>query len=179
MADQPRRGGRGVAAKCSRRGRIHRRPEPRSAAPIAGSLRCELYRAKASVTPSICSPAPMPSSKARCGAGAQSAGGGLRPALLDRAILDALGCARRQIVRRDDSPNLPGIARTSLTPDITDSALRRPRRTETRRASTCAIRGSRHPLTAADRPASERVNDGLPETLEEVVSYYPAAATTS
>ena len=28
------------------------------------------------------------------------------------------------------------------------------------------------PLTAADRPASERVNDGLPETLEEVVSYY-------
>ena len=28
------------------------------------------------------------------------------------------------------------------------------------------------PLTAAERPASERVNDGLPETLEEVVSYY-------
>ena len=28
------------------------------------------------------------------------------------------------------------------------------------------------PLTAADRPPSERVNDGLPETLEEVVSYY-------
>jgi hypothetical protein len=28
------------------------------------------------------------------------------------------------------------------------------------------------PLTEADRPASERVNDGLPETLEDVVSHY-------
>lgn len=96
------------------------------------------------------------------------------PALLDRAILDAVGRATGQSFATMIRDNAPGIRATSLTPDIDDAAL----------AAFLAglapqpgidVRhtvGLVDPLTAADRPASERVNDGLPETLEEVVSYY-------
>lgn len=96
------------------------------------------------------------------------------PALLDRAILDALGKATDQSFAKMIATNVPGIAATDLTPDIEQDHLAsflgglKP-------ADTIALRhtvGLVDPLTAADRPASERVNDGLPETLEEVVSYY-------
>ena len=94
------------------------------------------------------------------------------PALLDRAILDALGQATGQSFATMIARNVPGIRTTSLTPDIADADLGpflcRPRA----RRPSIEVRhtvGLVDPLTAADRPAAERVNDGLPETLEEVV----------
>jgi hypothetical protein len=96
------------------------------------------------------------------------------PALLDRAILDALGRATGQSFADMIAANVPGIRATPLTPDIEQEMLLsflaglKP-------AGSIAVRhtvGLVDPLTAADRPASERVNDGLPETLEEVVSHY-------
>ena len=96
------------------------------------------------------------------------------PALLDRAILDALGHATGKSFAAMISGNLPGIHATSLTPDITDDALA-PFLAGLKPGRSIDVRhtvGLVDPLMAADRPASERVNDGLPETLEEVVSYY-------
>src|SRR5260370_38071881 len=96
------------------------------------------------------------------------------PALLDRAILDALGRATGKSFAAMIAGNLPGIRATSLTPDVTDSALS-PFLAGLKPGQSIDVRhtvGLVDPLTAADRPASERVNDGLPETREEVVSYY-------
>ena len=96
------------------------------------------------------------------------------PALLDRAILDALGKATGQSFATMISTNVPGIEATDLTPDVKDAHLQ-PFLADLKPGATIELRhtvGLVDPLTAADRPASERVNDGLPETLKEVVSYY-------
>ena len=96
------------------------------------------------------------------------------PALLDRAILDALGKATGQSFARMIAANVPGIAATDLTPDIEAEHLKS-FLAGLKMAPTIDVRhtvGLVDPLTAADRPAAERVNDGLPETLEEVVAYY-------
>jgi hypothetical protein len=72
------------------------------------------------------------------------------------------------------STNVPGIEAIGLTPDIKDAHLQ-PFLAGLKPGKTIDLRhtvGLVDPLTAADRPASERVNDGLPETLEEVVSHY-------
>ncbi len=96
------------------------------------------------------------------------------PALLDRAILDALGRATGQSFAAVIAGNVPGIRATSLTPDIADAELA-PFLAGLKPGRSIEVRhtvGLVDPLTASDRPASERVNDGLPETLEEVVSHY-------
>src|SRR5476649_1107612 len=96
------------------------------------------------------------------------------PALLDLAILDAVGNAIGQSFAQMITSNVPGIAATSLTPDIKDTELQ-PFLKGLKPGASIDMRhtvGLVDPLTAADRPATERVNDGLPETLEEVVSYY-------
>ncbi len=96
------------------------------------------------------------------------------PALLDRAILDAVGKATGQSFAQMIAANVPGIAATDLTPDIAQADLGiflgglKP-------APSIDLRhtvGLVDPLTSADRPLQDRVNDGLPETLEEVVAYY-------
>jgi hypothetical protein len=99
---------------------------------------------------------------------------GFGPALLDRAILDALGRATGQSFAAMIAANVPGIRSTPLTPDIEDRALA-PFLAGLKPAASIAVRhtvGLVDPLTAGERPASERVNDGLPETLEEVVAHY-------
>ncbi len=96
------------------------------------------------------------------------------PALLDRAILDALGKATGRSFAEMVSTNVPGIEATDLTPDVKDAHLQ-PFLASLKPGETIDLRhtvGLVDPLTAADRPTSARVNDGLPETLEEVVSYY-------
>jgi hypothetical protein len=96
------------------------------------------------------------------------------PALLDRAILDAVGKATGQSFAQMTSINVPGIRATALTPDIREADLM-PFLSKLRPARSIDLRhtvGLVDPLTAADRPPQDRVNDGLPETLEEVVSYY-------
>src|SRR3977135_3674311 len=87
---------------------------------------------------------------------------------------DARGRGAGQSFAAVISGNLPGIRATSLTPDITDSALA-PFLAGLKAGWSIDVRhtvGLVDPLTAAAAPAAERVNDGLPETLEEVVSYY-------
>lgn len=96
------------------------------------------------------------------------------PALLDRAILDALGRATGRSFAEMIIGNAPGIRPTPLTPDI-DETMLVPFLADLTAGSRIAVRhtvGLVDPLTAADRPDSQRVNDGLPETLEEVVARY-------
>src|SRR5471032_217566 len=96
------------------------------------------------------------------------------PALLDRAILDAVGKATGQSFAQMIMTNVPGIATTELTPDIMEADLAA-FLAKLKPGASIDLRhtvGLVDPLTAADRPAKDRVNDGLPETLEEVVSYY-------
>ncbi|MBN9491123.1 MAG: mandelate racemase [Alphaproteobacteria bacterium] len=96
------------------------------------------------------------------------------PALLDRAILDAVGKATGQSFAEMIVTNVPGIRATELTPDIWEADLA-PFLGKLKPAPSIDLRhtvGLVDPLTAADRPPRDRVNDGLPETLEEVVSYY-------
>jgi hypothetical protein len=96
------------------------------------------------------------------------------PALLDRAILDAVGKATGQSFNEMIVKNVPGIEATELTPDIKPHEVA----TFLGKLKPSASINLRHtvglvdPLTAADRPAQDRINDGLPETLEEVVAYY-------
>ena len=94
------------------------------------------------------------------------------PALLDRAIIDALGKITGQSFAQMIAANVPGIEATDLPPDIDAGHLAsflsglKPRASIDLRHTVGLV----DPLTTAERPASERVNDGLPETLEEVVS---------
>ena len=99
---------------------------------------------------------------------------GYGPALIDRAVLDAVcrlhGASFFDAMRA----NVAGIAPRELAPDLAgfdmDAFLTR----LTPRASVHARHtvGLVDPITSADQSSSGRVNDGLPETLEEVVTEY-------
>jgi hypothetical protein len=97
------------------------------------------------------------------------------PALIDRAILDAVGRAMglsfAEMIRR----NAAGIEiRNTLTPDLAGldvagflAALQPGRDISVRHTV-----GMVDPIVAGDQTPGERVDDGLPETLEEVVRAY-------
>jgi L-alanine-DL-glutamate epimerase-like enolase superfamily enzyme len=94
------------------------------------------------------------------------------PALVDRAVLDALCRARVVSFWQAIRANLPGIGAAALAPDLAGFdvpaflAALSP-------ASSIAARhtvGLIDPLTSAD--LSTRVGDGLPETLEDVIAVY-------
>ena len=94
------------------------------------------------------------------------------PALLDRALLDGLCRALEVPFHEAVQRNLVGLGPTDLCPDLAGFdfpaflAGLKP-------APTIAARhtvGLVDPITAAD--VTERVGDGLPETLEEVVATY-------
>jgi hypothetical protein len=96
------------------------------------------------------------------------------PALLDRAIADALGRGLSRSFPELVSANLLGIRATDLTPDLAGvdlgaflGGLRMAPSIEVRHTV-----GLVDPIAAADQKLEERVNDGLPETLEEVVRHY-------
>lgn len=96
------------------------------------------------------------------------------PALLDRAIADALGRSLSRSFPEMVSQNLLGIAATDLTPDLAGfdmggflGGLRMAPSIELRHTV-----GLVDPIAAADQKPGERVKDGLPETLEEVVRHY-------
>ena len=94
------------------------------------------------------------------------------PALIDRALLDALCRAVGQPFHEVIRGNRAGIRVTPLTPDLQgfdlDAFLAGLRPAE--RIAARHTVGLVDPIIAADQ--SERVGDGLPETLEEVVSTY-------
>lgn len=96
------------------------------------------------------------------------------PALIDRAVLDALcrlsGASFDQALR----VNLPGIAPAALAPELTGfdmAAFLAARPAPTKIAARHTV-GMVDPIVAADQKPGARVNDGLPETLEEVVGTY-------
>ena len=97
------------------------------------------------------------------------------PALLDRAILDALGRALGLSFAEMIARNIAGIAvLPELTPDLSGCDLPRflsglrPGRTIAARHTVGLV----DPIVGSDQAAGDRVNDGLPETLEEVVRAY-------
>jgi len=99
---------------------------------------------------------------------------GYGPALIDRAVLDAV-CRLRGVSFFDAMrSNLPGMTPTDLAPDLAgldfDAFLRGLRPLASLHARHTV--GLVDPITAADQPRGARVNDGLPETLEEVVAEY-------
>ena len=97
------------------------------------------------------------------------------PALLDRAVLDAVGRATGLSFAETIRRNVAGIEmREALTPDLAGfdvagflGALQPGRDIAVRHTV-----GLVDPIVAADQTPGERVNDGLPETLEEVVRHY-------
>jgi hypothetical protein len=94
------------------------------------------------------------------------------PALIDRAVLDALCRALGQPFHEVMRANRTGMCVTPLTPDLQgfdlDGFLAGLRPVE--RIAARHTVGLVDPITGADQ--SERVGDGLPETLQEVVSTY-------
>jgi len=97
------------------------------------------------------------------------------PALLDRAILDALGRAMEFSFADMVARNVAGIeVDAQLTPDLADYDL--PRfLTGLQPGRSIGVRhtvGLLDPIMATDQKPGDRVDDGLPETLEEVVRYY-------
>lgn len=138
-------------------------------------LAIELYRARGADTPfGLFSGTYLEQQKRGGALGLNPLVAAYGPALLDRAILDALGKATGQSFATMIAGNVPGIRATALTPDIEEGEIE-PFLAKLTPGKSIDVRhtvGLVDPLTAADRPASERVNDGLPETLEEVVSYY-------
>ncbi|MEJ7687006.1 MAG: amidase family protein [Variovorax sp.] len=96
------------------------------------------------------------------------------PALLDRAVLDALcrieGLSFAQAMRA----NLAGMHAHPIIADLPDFDFGAFLRTLTPqdRLSVRHTVGLLDPITAADQAPGQRVDDGLPETLEEVAATY-------
>ena len=96
------------------------------------------------------------------------------PALLDRAILDAL-CRIYEVSFYDAvRGNLPDIEAATVMPDLAGfqldpflAAL-----TPSKKIHARHTVGMVDPIVANDQISIDRVNDGLPETLEEVVKFY-------
>ncbi|SLN27782.1 enolase C-terminal domain-like protein [Oceanibacterium hippocampi] len=99
---------------------------------------------------------------------------GFGPAQVDRAVLDAVCRLEGVSIYKAMQANLPGIVPTRLLPEFAgfdfDAFLR-----DVRPAATIQARhtvGMVDPITAADQNPESRLDDGLPETLEEVVAAY-------
>jgi hypothetical protein len=102
---------------------------------------------------------------------------GYGPALVDKAVLDALGRALgrpfEQLVQANDI-GLDAATVLPLAPDLEGcdlGAFLSQLRPQPRLAARHTV-GLVDPIVAADQPAGTRVGDGLPETLEEVVAAY-------
>lgn len=96
------------------------------------------------------------------------------PALLDRAVLDALCRLHAVSFYEALRTNLPGMAPSELLPDLAGfdfaAFLGSLRPADALHARHTV--GLVDPITATDQPPGTRLNDGLPETLEEVVATY-------
>jgi hypothetical protein len=95
-------------------------------------------------------------------------------ALLDRAVLDALCRLHDVSFYQALRANLPGMTPAAFLPEFAgfdfDAFLGSLRPAGTLHARHTV--GLLDPITAADQPPGRRVDDGLPETLEEVVQAY-------
>ena len=94
--------------------------------------------------------------------------------LIDRAMLDALCRATGKSFYAAMAENLVGLKAHEIAPEVPNAVLGG-MFSNARPASSIDVRhtvGLVDPITAADLPPEARVNDGLPETLEEVVATY-------
>ncbi|MBU8537287.1 enolase-like domain-containing protein [Falsiroseomonas tokyonensis] len=93
-------------------------------------------------------------------------------ALLDRAMLDALLKARGVSFATGMRANIGGLAPHAVAPDLArfDFAAMLSAQQPLRTLHARHTVGLVDPITAADQDS--RVNDGLPETLEEVAQHY-------
>jgi hypothetical protein len=93
-------------------------------------------------------------------------------ALVDRAMLDALLKAQGLSFAQGMRANIGGMAPHAVLPDLAgfDVAAMLGSLTPARRMHARHTVGLVDPITAADQ--AERVDDGLPETLEEVATTY-------
>lgn len=94
--------------------------------------------------------------------------------LIDRAILDGLCRATGASFYDAMRHNLVGLRPHPVAPELADVQVQR-LFVDARPAGTIDVRhtvGLVDPVTAADLAPEARVNDGLPETLEEVVATY-------
>lgn len=95
-------------------------------------------------------------------------------ALIDRAILDALCRVSETSFFQAVRSNLCGIADSSLLPDLRGFQWE----AYLESLSEMAVVHARHtvgladPIEPGERDESERINDGLPETLTEVIAEY-------
>ena len=96
------------------------------------------------------------------------------PAMLDRCVLDGLGKLLKRSFYELIGKNIAGIAPQGVAPDLAGfdfpgfaAALQPLARLNVRHTV-----GMLDPITAADQMNEGRVNDGLPETLEEIVATY-------
>src|SRR5262245_33634269 len=96
------------------------------------------------------------------------------PAVLDRAVLDALCRILGASFYDAVAANVPGVTAGELTPDLGGFDVDAYLRTLVPAATIHARHtvGLVDPITADDFGDAPRVGDGLPETLEEVVATY-------
>ncbi|MDA8108117.1 MAG: mandelate racemase [Betaproteobacteria bacterium] len=110
--------------------------------------------------------------KAAAGRGLNALVANYGPALVDRALLDALCRAHGLSFYAALRANLPGIELSGWLAELARfdmSAFLASLEPQPAIAARHTV-GLADPLVAADQPA--RVNDGLPETLEEVIARY-------
>ncbi len=96
------------------------------------------------------------------------------PALIDRCILDAICRLEGISFYAAMQTNLPGMRPHAIAPDLAGFEFTAFLKTLTP-AQTIDARhtvGLVDPLVASDQKPGDRVNDGLPETLEEVIAAY-------
>ena len=138
-------------------------------------IAAELYRARGLATPFALYADTYPDQMAR-GAALElnPLVASYGPALLDRAIIDALGRVLGTSFADMIRANVPGMAATALVPDLAGFDLAR-FLASLKPGESIDVRhtvGLVDPIVAADQPAAHRVDDGLPETLEEVARHY-------
>ena len=107
-------------------------------------------------------------------AGLNALTAGCGQALVDRAVLDAL-CRLHQVSFHDAMrSNLPGIEPRRLAPDLSgfDMDIFLAEREPHDHIYARHTVGLLDPLTDRDQSADSRLDDGLPETLEETVAVY-------
>lgn len=99
---------------------------------------------------------------------------GFGQALLDRAVLDALCRVNAISFYQAVQANLPAIEGAAILPELADfdfSAFLG----SLKPSGSINVRhtvGLVDPVTSCDLPDGARLNDGLPETLEEVIRFY-------
>jgi L-alanine-DL-glutamate epimerase-like enolase superfamily enzyme len=96
------------------------------------------------------------------------------PAMIDRCVIDALGKITGRSFNDMIRANVPGIEPGRVVNDLEGFDF--PRfLADLKPLPKLHVRhtvGMVDPIVAADQTPAQRVNDGLPETLEEIVAYY-------